>query len=616
MGARQTNPTRFELVPGIYTEDTESGSLRRWKDGDMIRFTSRMPEKIGGSLVQTLLFDDGVSTEIMGHVRAILDWTPFDGTRLVAIGTECKLYLIQDLTVYDITPIRQQSNASNPFTTTLGSARVLVTDPAFGGNLYDHVRFRDATAVGGITIDGEYQIDEIVDVDSYYIVHTAAASSAATGGGDAIIQYDISCGLEDDGTILTGYGTGLYGEEDYGNSMDETSTYVGNARLWSLDNFGEDLLASPRGESLFWWDRSNGAQSRATRVQQAPESIQRFLMSPNEKFAIAFGCTEITTGNEDKMLIRWCDVDDFTNWTPALIETDESFAGFKRPKAGSYMVAAIRTETMIAVWSDIAMYRMLYVGEPNIFEVEQVGELVRIMGPNCAVEVDGTIFFMARDNFYVYDGGKPIILPCDIWTYVFEDINRDQASKFYAWVNTAFSEVWFHYAREGSNENDRVAIYNYEQKIWYYNTLARESGHSIGGAFGYPYAFMGGALYLHEHGVNDGFDDVSLEAFIESFFAELEQGAYNMLVSDYEPDMRDLVGVLNLTITAKERPNSIDYTQVGPAEDPALAMDVLTEIVHPRIRGGLLSLRMDSDQVDDFWRAGTPRIRSGPYGRR
>jgi hypothetical protein len=614
-GPRQTNPTRFELIPGIYTEDTESGALRRWKDGDMIRFTSKMPEKIGGSLVQTLSFDDGTSTEIMGHVRAILDWTTFDGTRLVAIGTECKLYLIQDLTVYDITPIRQQSNATNPFTTTTGSALVLVTDVSFGGNLYDHVRFRDATAVGGITITGEYQIVDIVDADHYYIEHTSAASSSASGGGSVVIQYDISCGLEDDGTILTGYGTGLYGMEDYGNSMDETSTYAGTARLWSLDNFGEDLLASPRGESLFWWDRSNGAQSRATRVTQAPESIQRFLMSPNEKFAIALGCTEITTGNEDKMLIRWCDLDDFTNWTPALLASDESFAGFRRPKAGSYLITGIRTETLIMVWSDIAMYRMLYVGEPNIFEVEQVGEQVRIMGPNCVVEVDGTIFFMGRDNFFVYDGGKPVPIPCDIWTYVFEDVNRSQASKFYAWVNTAFSEVWFHYAREGSNENDRVAIFNYEQKVWYYNTLARESGHPLG-AFDYPYAFLGGSLYLHENGVNDGFDDVALTSFIESFFAEIEQGAYNMLVHDYEPDMRDLEGTLNLTLTAKERPNSIDTTQVGPAEDPALAMDLLTEIVHPRIRGGLLSLRMESDQVDDFWRAGTPRIRSGAYGRR
>lgn len=614
-GPRQTNLVRFEIAPGIYTEDTDSGCIRRWRDGDMVRFTNKMPEKLGGSLIQTLTFDDGVSTEIYGHVRAVLDWTTLDGTRMVAIGTECKLYLIANLTVYDITPMRQQSNANNPFTTVAGSNRVLVTDAGHGANSYDHVKFRDATAVGGITVNGEYTIVEIASEDTYYIEHTAAASSAATGGGAVVIQYDISCGLEDDGTVITGYGTGLYGEEDYGTSMDETSTYVGNARLWSLDNFGEDLLASPRGESLFWWDATNGPQSRATRVQQAPEAIQRFLMSPNEQYVLALGCTEITSGNQDKMLLRWCDQNDFTNWTPALLETDESFAGFRRPKAGSFMVAGLRTETLIVVWSDVAMFRVLFVGEPNIFEVEQVGEEVRIMGPNCAVEVDGTIYFMGRDNFHVYDGGKPRILDCDIWTRVFEDINRSQASKFYAWVNTAFSEVWFHYAREGSNENDRVAIYNYEKNIWYVNSLAREAGHSIG-AFGYPYAFLNGELYLHENEYNDGFTDVSLDAFIESYFAELEDGSDNILVHDFEPDFKDIIGTLNLTLQAKERPSSIEVTEVGPAQDADLAMDVMTELVHPRISGNVVATRLDSDLVDDFWRLGTPRIRFGPYGRR
>lgn len=608
-GPRMTSPRRLEIAPGIFTEDTGSGAVGRWKDGDMIRFTSKMPEKLRGSLVQTLTFADGVSTEILGHVRAVLDWTANDGTRFVAIGTECKLYLISSLTVYDITPIRRQFNSSGAFTTTAGQTRVLITDASFGGSLYDRVRISGASAVGGITLDGEYEIVDITSADTYYIEHTSAASSSATGGGSAILQYDISCGLSDDGTVLTGFGTGLFGEEDYGTSMDETSTFTGNARIWSLDNFGEDLLASPKGESLYWWDRTNGVNSRATRVLQAPENIERFLMSPNEQYAIALGCTEITTGNQDKMLIRWCDQDDFTNWTPALSSTDESFSGFRRPATGSYLVTGLRTETIMVVWSDKAMYRMNFVGEPNIFELDQIGGEFKIMGPNCAAEANGIIYIMGRDDFYVYDGTlRP--LPCDIWSYVFDDIERDQASKFYAWVNTAQSEVWFHYCREGSNENDRVAIYNYAQNVWYYNTLAREAGCNIG-SFGYPAAFLNGDLYLHENGLNDGFTDVAMGAFIETYDVELSEGDSNILVHDLHPDMRQLEGSLDIYVRAKEYPNSLEYTEVGP-----LTVEPGTEIIHPRIRGGLVALRYESSDVDDFWQAGTPRVRSGPYGKR
>jgi len=608
-GPRQTQPKRLEIAPGIFTEATDSGAVQRWKDGDMVRFSGPMPEKIGGSVTQTLTFADGTSTEIMGHVRAVLDWASFDRTKIVAIGTECKLYLIANLTVYDITPIRKQSNRTDPFTTTNGSPTVTVSDPSFGGQVGDHVRFRDATAVGGITIDGEYQISEVIDSDTYRIIHTANASSSATGGGVVVIQYDISCGLEDDGTILTGYGTGDYGLEDYGNSMDETSTYAGNARIWSLGKFGEDLLASPRGQGLYWWDRTNGVNSRATLVETAPSSIERFFMSSDERYAIALGTNEVSTDNVDKMLIRWCDTNDFTNWFPALLVTDTSFAGFSRPTVGNTMVASVRSDTLHAVWSDRAMYRMDYVGEPKIFDVTQVGEEVRIMGPNCAIEVDSRIYFMARDNFYIFDGNLRI-LECDIWTKVFRDVNRDQASKFYVWANTNFSEIWFHYCSANSNENDRVAILNTRLKVWYYNTIQREAGHSVG-AFGYPYAFYLGELYLHENGYNDGADDSPMWAYIESWDAELAEGAYNMLTHDLEPDADELEGSVQAYLRAKERPNSTDYTEVGP-------FDIFpgTEIVNPRIKGGVVALRWESSELDDYWRMGPPRLRFGPYGRR
>lgn len=609
-GQRQMNPDLLEIAPGIFTEGTEAGSFRRWKDGDNIRFTTPMPEKIGGSLNQVLIFADGTSTEIMGHVRAVLDWAAFDGTRFVAIGTECKLYLIANLTVYDITPTRKQSNRTNPFTTVAGSAVVEVSDPSFGGQVGDHVRYRNATAVGGITIDGEYQITLVLDSNTYQITHTSAASSSATGGGSVVMQYDISCGLEDDGTILTGYGTGDYGAEDYGNSMDETSTFRGTARVWSLDKFGEDLLASPRGETLYWWDRSTGVNSRAVQVVGAPTSMQRFLMSSDERYAIALGTNEVTTTNVDKMLLRWCDTNNFFKWQPALTPDESSLAGFRRPVVGNRLVTGLRTDTIIALWSDLAMYRMDSVGEPKVFEVTQVGEQVRIMGPNCAVEVNGSIYFMGMDNFHVYDGTLRI-LPCDIWTKVFKDVNRDQSSKFYTWVNTKFSEVWFHYCSENSNENDRVAIYNYKLKIWYYTTCARESGHDMGAFGNYPYAFYLGQLYLHENGYDDGYDDLPMYSFIESWDAEISNGAYNMLVTEFRPDVDEMVGSVDLYLRAKKYPNSLEYTEKGP-----FTIERYTERIGPQIKGGTVAIRYESGELEDFWRLGTPRIKAGPYGRR
>lgn len=609
-GPRQTQPTRIEIAPGLYTESTDSGAPGRWKDGDNIRFTGQMPEKIGGSQYQTLAFADGTSTEIMGHVRAVLDWTALDGTRYVAIGTECKLYLITaDFAVYDITPIRRQANLTNPFSMTSGSATVRVTDASHGAQDYDRVRFSDATAAGGITINGEYAITAVIDSDTYEITHSSAASSTTTGGGPAVARYDIACGPDDDGTLATGYGTGTYGSEYYGLAMEETSTFTIPARVWSLDKFGEDLLASPRGETLYWWDASTGVNSRAVVVATAPQAIESFLMSQSEVHAIALGATEVTSDNQDKMLVRWCDANDFFNWEPALTDSDVSNAGFARPNVGSYMVTGLRTDTLIVLWSDQAMFRMDYVGSPRVFEINQVGENVQILGPNCAAEVNGRVIFMGRDNFHIYDGTLRI-LECDIWTKVFRDLNRDQSSKPYAWVNTNFSEVWFHYPSEQSLENDRTAIYNYRLNVWYYNTCAREAG-ARAGAFGYPCAFGLGELYLHEVGYNDGSEDDSMWSWIEHYDAELADGGYDTLLHDLHPDMDEITGTLNVYVRTKQRPNSVDSIEKGP-----FTVTVTTDIIHPRSRGGVLALRFESTEIDDYWRLGPPRARFGPYGRR
>ena len=420
----------------------------------------------------------------LGFARALHDWVDLDGERWLAIGTDVKLYLVNQGTLFDITPLRQTGILTDPFDTVLGDQTVTVNDVAHGGAVGNFVRFTGASIVGGLNLNDEFQIGTVIDANSYTIEADFPATSNDTGGGTVLFEYDIDIGASGNITVQ-GWGTGPYGGGLYGFGATTTGIAV-KLRIWSLDNFGEDLLAAPSGGSLYHWDLSLGTTSRAVLVEEAPATIQYMLVSPEARHVITFGAgtgNAVAPGDPDKLLIRWASSENFEDWVPTSINT----AGDLRLDKGSEIVTAIESRGDIIIMTDESLHAMQFIGGALVFSLRHLGQSVAIIGPNGGVDVNGIVFFMGEDDFLIYDGVLRV-LDCDVRNQVFDDLNGGQGFKVFASVNKLFTEVWWVYPQFASETNDRYVKFNYKDLVWDFGTLERTAFHDSSAFLLAPYA--------------------------------------------------------------------------------------------------------------------------------
>lgn len=588
----------INLAPGIYTEQTPSGAVNRWKDCDHVRFRNGQPEKIGGW--------QKVAGSFVGKARALHDWVSLDNLTWIAIGTSKKLFLYNNGTYYDITPYKAGSLSpffdpalTNPFDTTIGSDIVQVTHLAEAVNEGDYVHFSNASAVGGITIDGEYEVQSVLGGGVYTIQHSSAATSTANGGGTVDWMYEISTVNDQFG----GWGAGYWGSDVWSGSQ-ETGA-LQRIRLWSLENWGEDLIANPRDGAVYWWDRTNGPNTRAVVIPNAPSEVQRIIVSGQDRHLIAIGA-------DDPLNIAWCSQEDFNTWTPAITNT----AGDKRLDNGSELITAIRSRGEIVLFTDIAVLSMSFEGPPLVFGFYERGEALTIISPNAASEINGVVYFMCNSDFMVYDGLLRI-LPCDVRNHVFDRLNTMQKDKVYSSVNQQHNEVWWFFPADGELEPNDYVVYNYVENCWYYGTLDRTAMHDASPVFGVPYAAKSDStLWMHEIGV----DEVDMEAtpnitaipsYLNSYDSQIGEGDFFVQVRRFIPDFLVLNGSLDITLGAKPYPAHDGYVEKGPYN----ITDAST-MINTRIRGRQMTIGMATSDIGDWWRLGTFRVDGVNRGRR
>ena len=566
--------------------------------------------------------DQLVERGFLGFCRAVSDWSSLDRQKWAAIGTDLKLYLINNDFLFDITPLRTSGSLTDPFTTDItglfdpsgGGDRtfVRVTDTTHGGQPGNFVIFSGATSVGGIDLNGEFVIQSVIDGDNYVIRATTPPTSSASGGGSVSFEYEIDIG-EAGNVTVGGYGTGIYGSGSYGLGLPGAGI-LKELRIWSLDNFGEDLLASPNGGSLYHWDRTNGATTRAVLVSTAPATIQWMLVSPEARHVIAFGAgtgSAAAPGDPDKLLIRWSSQEDFNDWIPSSVNT----AGDLRLDKGSEIVTAVESRGDIITFTDESLHALQFIGGLLVFGLRHLGQSVTIIGANAAVDVNGIVFFQGEDDYLAYDGVLRV-LECEIRNTVFDDINLAQGSKTFGSVNKLFTEVWYLYPNSTSEVNNRYAKYNYKDGVWDFGTIDRTAFHDSSAFLSKPYAMQDGKLYIHETGVDDADGDGVLHpmtSFIESYDAEIEQGGQHIMhVSTMIPDFKTMVGSVDLTLTGRQYPqDSTDETIKGP-----FTILPTTNRQDLRMRARQISYRIESDALGDDWRMGTWRAKVRPHGRR
>ena len=620
--------------PGIDKQDTPTGAAGRWIDSDNIRFRYGLPEKIGGWTKVT-------ADALVGAARGIHVWSSLDGTPYLSLGTNKKLYIYVDGEWADITPIRASGtgNITN-FTTTNTSTNVVVHDASHGAREGDFVTISGVSgAVNGIAaadLEGEFEITALGDTASppvdqtnkYQVTAKAAATStgAASQTGNASYQVNTNPAVSTPGY---GWGAGAWDVSTWGTSRAGLSGVEAvqlDSGKWTLDNWGEDLIAQQLNGGLFYWDTSAGTGTRATSttVSNAPTTSIFTIVSGTDRHVICFG-TETTigsTGTQDNMFIRWCDQEDINDWTP----TSTNTAGSQRLTDGSTLITAKRSRGAVLIWTDTAMYQMQLVGAPFTFGFSQLGSNCGCVGLNAAIEINGTSFWMGRDSFFMFDGSVQK-LACSVEDYVFKDISSGSQRDTFAAANSEFNEVTWFYASSNSTTIDRCVTYNYADQVWYTGTLSRSSWRDRGG-FALPYAtqyepssttatistitgLTAGRSFMYAHETGNDDDGSAMTCFIESGdFVLPEAGENLMSIKRFIPDFKNLAGTVDVTLKFRDYPTSTQRSN-GPYE-----VGTSTTKIDTRARGRQAALRIASDALGDTWRFGTYRAEVRQDGRR
>ena len=627
---------KLQLRPGINRESTTLANEGTWFEMDKVRFRSGYPEKIGGWARLS-------ANSFLGVCRSLFNWLTLNGANLMGVGTNIKFYIENGGVYYDVTPLRATVTINNnPFVATNGSAILTVTDTAHGCVTGDFVTFSGATGLGGnitaTVLNAEYEVT-VVTVNTYQITAPVAANATDTagspGGGAAVVAaYQINVGTEIS-TPLSGWGAGAWGSGTWGVGTSSQNLL----RLWSQDNYGENLIINPRGGALYLWipNPSPIVYNRAVLLSSTspapyttdvdcPTVCNAVAVSDSSRFVLAFGCNDYGSSTIDPLLVRWSDQENYAVWSPAITNQAGSF----RLSIGSTLVAQQQTRQEILVWTDAAVYSMQYLGPPFVWGFQLLADNISIAGPNAMATATSITYWMGVDKFYMYSG-RVETLYCPLRQYIFGDINLGQQPQFFAGTNEGFNEVWWFYCSANSNTVDRYVIYNYLEQIWSYGNLARTAWLDTP-LRSYPTAAdYNNQLVYHEQGVDDGSVSPAapITAFCQSADFNIGDGHNYGFAWRMIPDITFNGSTANtpaVTMTLKPRQNpganysaaatpsvtsTQDYQAVRNYE-----VQQFTEIVYVRVRGRQMAFRVSSNGLGVQWQLGVPSLDVRPDGRR
>jgi len=516
-----------------------------------------------------------------------------------------------------------------------------------------------STSVGGLAntvVNGEHQVFKYNSGYSYAMSSssdnnlaniTYTTSSAVNVGGVFTVQYEVPSGSAVY-TTGTGWGAGYWNRGTWGSG---TTVGIGSQlRLWTNDNFGQDLIFAPRGGQIYYWNATTGTAYRGVKLselantssfsgQYVPQATNQVIASAIQRFVIAFGANSYVAGNAsttfDTMLVRWSDQENPYQWVPDITNQ----AGEFTLTNGSYIMEAKATRQEILVWTDSAIYSMQYLGPPYVWGFNILMDNISIMSPNAAITINNVTYWMGTDKFYMYSG-RVETLPCSLRQYIFADINKDQAYQVTTGGNEGFNEVWWFYCSTNSTVIDKYVIYNYLDRVWYYGTLNRTSWLDSGIRQNPMGTFINGAddvgnqtgtVIYHEVGTDDQSTatPAPIASFVQSSDFDIGDGHNFGFVWRLLPDINfngSTANIPSITMTIRPRQNSgtaygnSDTPTVQSAQNytiaPEYTVQQFTGQIYTRLRGRQLAMRISSSDLGVAWQLGTPRIDIKNDGRR
>jgi len=636
--------TNVQIRPGLNKSDTPSGAEGQWIDSDFVRFRYGQPEKIGG-------FQAIGQKTISGPARAQHCWNDLEGRKYAALGTSKALYIYYEDAFYDITPLKTAITGAT-FTSTSSSSTVTVNKNSHGLVVGEYITFTSVTIPGSSSfVDTDFTSFTFEVLTTATNSFTITMQTTETGtpmsatGSASINPYE-----EIGPTIQTygfGWGTSTWGTVGWGNQTTSTQVIL-DPGSWSLDNFGQQLIATVKDGKTFVWNAgaANPLTVRATIMTGAPTSSRLTIVSDRDRHVVHFG-TETTVGNnttQDPMFIRFSDQENFSVYAP----TSTNTAGTFRLDTGNKIVAAVSGKDYNLILTDTAAYVMQFVGPPFTFSIRQVGSNCGCIGQHAVVYADGQVFWMGTGGgFFKYDGTVKL-LPSFVEDFVFTTtgdnvgINYSSNEIIYASHNSLFNEiVWFYPSGKPLTnpavQNNRSVVYNYVENTWSTMTLARSTYHDAS-TYDLPYAteydssatpdftnlsgqtntFGATKYFAQETGTNKidlNGTETAIAAFILSGDFDIPQdgdGEYLMRISRFLPDFKNLQGNAKITIGLKDFPIDANVSsQLGP-----FTVSSTTQKIDTRARGRLANIKIENTANNETWRFGTFRADVNIDGRR
>jgi hypothetical protein len=612
---------RLFLKPGVDKQNTEYGAEGGWVDSDYVRFRYGLPEKMGGWTPF-----NGALAYFVGLTSDIFAWNGLDGVPYAAIGTNKKVYAFYGGAWGDITPIRDTLPCD--FDTTNGLTTVTVNCVAHGAIEGDFVTFENVTGnPGGIPnadLENEFEVINVLGPDSFTITSPTQATSTAAGVGSADAVFQINTG-SDKSYVDFGWGTGTWGLSTWGTPRPPSAALGLSARVWQFDNYGQNLLLQAVDGGIYEWDPSTGIGTRATAIAGAPTKSKFALVSTPDRHLVCLG-TESVLGDptsQDPMYVRFSSQEDISDF----VATATNTAGGQRLTDGNEIMSALRSRGQILIWTDTSLHGQQYVGPPYTFGFQQLGANCGIIGPHAAADVNGVAYWMSKDAFFMFDGTVKKI-PCTVQDYVFEDLNIVQSQQVNVGINTQFNEVTWYYPTLSSDYINRFVTYNYLENVWSIGTMPRTAWQDVG-TFEKPiaskyepestestispiYGLTAGrtVLFNQEDGINANGE--AIDAYVYSGYFDIGDGDQVLFMQKFIPDFKRQEGNLlvhlrlRLYPQADATPSSLDPYLVTPT----------TQKVDTRARGRQIQLRIESFEIDTWWRFGTMRVDIQPDGLR
>jgi len=634
---------KVDFAAGFNKQGVPSALPGKWVDGDFVRFRYTAPEKIGGWSQLT-----ASSKTLPGAGRAQVAFTSLVGEKYAAIGTSQGLFLYYGNDFYDISPLDTAITGCT-LTTVNGSNVLQINKGSHGLAVGRYITLSSVTVTGAsdytaAELEVAYEILTVPDIDKFTVqaVRNEGGSGMTAAGAATVNPYvEIGPTIQ---TVGYGWGTSTWGASTWGTER-ATSDVTLDPGNWSLDNFGEVLVATVFNGETFTWN-AGATNARTIRASKTTSNFQttnnptksRFtLVSDRDRHLFHFG-TETTIGTpatQDPMFVRFSNQEDLNTYTPTATNT----AGTFRLDTGNEIRAALQGKDYVFVLTDNAAYVIQFVGPPFTFSVRQVGTNCGCIGQHAASYVNGAIYWMSNEGgFFMYDGTVKA-LPCLVEDFVFTTQNGDLGLNFnsadviFSSPNSLYTEVNWFYPKDGSDQIDRCVTYNYQENVWTTSSLDRTS-YQDQGVFNKPYATDYGSTdtpvfpdilgitnkygasiyYAHEVG-NDQVNSTgrtSINAFIRSGDFDIDDGEFFMSMKRFMPDYKFLVGNSKVTLFISDFPSD---TQASSSLGP-FTITKTTDKVDTRARARLLSIKIECDAVGETWRYGSFRLDAQPDGRR